>query len=1230
MTTATSLWKRLAWIVAISLVIAVSSTARLNAQGYAKIVGTVTDPSGAVVPSATVTATATKTNTLVATVKTGGDGAYVFPALLPTDYAITVTATGFEKYTQSGIVLQADQSATVNVKLVVGSSAVTVSVIGDAPQIDTTSGTLSQVIDQDRVVDLPVNSRNAASFITLVAGVTSATNEGAGTDQGSGKTFPAAVISSTNGTLPAQSNYLLDGGNNVDEMTNANAPFPFPDATQEFSVQTTSYNAEYGQSAGGVVNIIIKSGSEKFHGDGFEFLRNGFFDAKNHFSTTYDTLHRHYFGGTIGGPVIIPFVSKGHSTQFFFGYQHQLYHLGSSSSSSTLPTLAEEGLSGNNYADYSKLCAGNATVTTAGTAYTYGLGFATTGALSGKCTYATGSGPLTGTFDQAGQVSNPFSATNAPWLNNQVPTSNFNPASVNYEKVFPTFSGTETPGKLGGLVHYFKPTDQAYDEYVARVDHQFGDKDHLFGHYYNDNYTQVGIYDPTNLLSYSSYFSTRVQNALLAETHTFTTNILNNLVANYQRIVALRGGPPGSQDITAFGVGAGITPAFWQPSTGPYLAASVTGFFGASSSAFAGWLRNNYTFNDDLHWVKGKHNFAVGGHFEISKVDIDNDYQSYGAFTFGSTTADPNAMANYQQGYMTGFQQGNFTLLKDRNHFPGIYAQDSWKITPRLTVNYGVRWEDFAPWANKNGVQTAFSPANYVAGTQTPQYTTLPAGLVLSGDPLMPNKNGLNNKYKQFMPRIGFSYDVFGTGKTVVRGGGGIFYQDRMSGFFNLSQATNVPNTISVSLTNMGFEGAANTGGPFSNPYGTGTASAYLNPFPFTLPFAKTQVFPIGFTIDEFNPTENFQVPVTYSYNLTTEHQIAASWAARLAYVGSISQHLLVNQDINPAVNTGSFTGIGGAWVASTLPVNDRRVYNTAPTVGPCASATGCATNYGSIIEAEMSGATNFNSLQATLEKKMSKGLSVLANFTWSKAIDDLPWSVKEGNSEDLNPNSSYVYPVYPAIATGIPTGATIANIKALDHGRSDIDKPYALSISYVYDLPKMHNGNRLLKYAVNGWLTSGLIQHHSGDTLTTTVSNGSGTTDVSGTYLGQDRAQQDYTKPAYSSQSGVGNCLPTALCVNWLSNAAFAMPTNTGPGTGFGNVIKGSLRGPGYTNWDAAVIRNFPVYRTTSIQFRAEYYDVLNHTELNNPGTSVSVTTFGEITGGANRIAQFAAKVVF
>jgi len=1100
----------------LTLVLLVFSTQSL-AQGYGTIAGSVTDPSGAVVASATVTATQNDTGRKTVA-QSGQSGNFVFPSLLPSNYMLTVESKGFQTYVQTGLVLQADQSLSVRVKLALGAANQTVQVTTEVPQVDTTSGTLSQVIDEARVVDLPLNGRNAASLVTLVAGVVDATSEGNGADQGVGKTFPVAVVTSVNGTLPNQSNYLLDGGNNVDEMTNVNDPFPFPDALQEFSVQTSNYNAEFGQSAGGVVNIVTKSGGNKFHGAAFEFLRNGIFDANSYFSTTRDTLHQHQFGGTIGGPVIIPHISTGASTQFFFGYQHRQIHSASTSGSTVVPTLAEEGLAaGSTSANLGNLC------NTAS-----GNSFAASGANVGLCVNSAG------VYQPSQQIINPF--TNVAYANNVIPATDFDPASVAFEKDFPTFTGTETPGKLGGTVNYFKPSVTTYNEYIARVDHAFSDKDHMFGHYYYDFFQQAPVFNPTMLASYTSYFNTRYQNALLAETHTFTVNLLNNLVLNYQREVSLRGGPPGSQDITAFGV-----TNLWQPGTGPYMTASISGYFGEGSSAFAGWARNNYTLNDDLHWTKGNHNVAFGGHIELSKFDVTNDFQSYGGFGFNAAGAYINQFANFQVGFMGGsgsFNQGNYELLNDRNNFPGLYAQDSWKATPHLTVNYGVRWEDFAPWVNRIGVQTAFSPFNYSANIATSQYSTLPAGFELSGDPGMV-KNGLKSKYAQFMPRLGFAYDVFGNGKTVVRGGTGIFFQDRMPGFFNLNQAGNEPNTISVSLTNPGMYSTtpgANPGGPFSNPYCVGgcgvKGTLYPNPFPFTLPFASNHVFPNAPLIDEFDPSGNFKVPVTYDYNLTIEHQLASSWAMRVAYVGSGSRHQFVNLELNPAVNT----------TPVSLSTNQRRLYNTAPTVGPCASGTGCNANFQSIIMASMIGNAHYNSLQATLEKKMSHGLSLLANYTWSKSYDDMPQATRVGNTEDLNAGASYVYPLYPLGGTGIPSAAYVSNIKALDRGLSDIDHPHVMSLSYVYELPKLHGdgaGFKALEVVTNGWRLTGLFQHHSGDVLTPTAG-----VDESLTGLGQDRAQRDFTQSAYLDQPGGGKCTAGKNCVNWFNPAALTTPT--------------------------------------------------------------------------------------
>ena len=786
-------FRKLAGIAAVISLCLVFCATGLHAQGYGTISGTVSDPSGAVVPGANVVAMDVRSGTAMTTTS-AKDGRYVFPTLLPAGYMLTIRAAGFELYSQKGIVLEADQALTVDITLKVGAQTQTVSVSADASQVDTTTGTLSQVINQDSLNEMPLNGRAAATLITLVAGVVDATNEGNGVNQGSGKTFSGSLLSpvqvaTVNGTLPNQDNFLLDGGNNLDEMTNVNDPYPMPDATQEFSVQTSNYNAEFGQSAGAVVNIVTKSGGEQFHGDLFEYLRNGFFNAENHFNPvgSQDTLHRHQFGGTIGGPVKIPHISSGKTTQFFFGYQYTLIHQGGSEGSFTAPTAAEEGLAtsstGGAYADYSNLC--------------------TTG--------FNGAG-LCNTASQ--QISNPF--TGVAYPNNHIPTSAFDPAAVAFEKYFPTAASDSAAGKIGNTVNYFSATQNYFNEYTARVDHSFGANDHLFGRYFYDWYHQPAIYD------------------------THRPRKLHLLFPNPLPECAARGNPhlhaptcstiwfstTSAKSLSAADLQAALTSrllhrvlplgSIWQPNLGPYMALNVSGYMKAGSSASALFERNNYTFNDDLHWVKGAHNFAFGGHCRAEQVRRGQRVQLLWRLhlrpgrhlTASTPTSTPwpiSSRASYppHPGRIRGDQR------------PQPLPRPS---TPR-TVGRSITASPWTmacagrcllPGTTTSATRPHSAPPSMRPTQGTPQFAVatapgtagLPAGMVLSGDPGFP-ANGVKNQYKQFMPRVGFAYDVFGDGKTAVRGGYGIFYQDRLPGFFNLSQSTFAPNTITVTLANL-------------------------------------------------------------------------------------------------------------------------------------------------------------------------------------------------------------------------------------------------------------------------------------------------------------------------------------------------------------------------------------------------------------------------------------------
>ena len=316
---------RLLGSFAVLCAVCICAPGGLRAQGLGSINGTVTDSSGAVVAGAEVTATQAATGISTKTT-TGSEGTFVFPILSPAVYNISATRAGFERYAQTGVELRADAAVTVNISLKTGKATETVTVTAESAQIDVTTGTLSQVIGNSQVSDLPLNGRNASALTEEVAGVTFA--PGGQADQGNTKTFPAAVTISANGTFVGQTNYMLDGGNNVDEYTNVNEPFPMPDALQEFSVETNNYSAQYGQNAGAVVNIITKSGAKQYHGDVFEFVRNRAFNAANPFTwkpaisaLVVDPLHRNQFGGTVGGPLDIPHLFRSDKSFGFFGYQ---------------------------------------------------------------------------------------------------------------------------------------------------------------------------------------------------------------------------------------------------------------------------------------------------------------------------------------------------------------------------------------------------------------------------------------------------------------------------------------------------------------------------------------------------------------------------------------------------------------------------------------------------------------------------------------------------------------------------------------------------------------------------------------------------------------------------------------------------------------------------------------------------------------------------------------------
>ena len=1067
--------------------------------------------------------------------------------------------------------VRADAAVTVNVTLKPGNTSETVTVTAETAQVDVTTGTLSEVIGTSQVSDLPLNGRNASSLTEEVAGVTFA--PGGQADQGNTKTFPSAVTISANGTFVGQTNYMLDGGNNVDEYTNVNEPFPMPDALQEFSVETSNYNAKYGQNAGGVVNIVTKHGTNQYHGDLFEFVRNRAFNAANPFtwstktnSLVVDPLHRNQFGGTAGGPLEIPHLFHSDKSFGFFGYQRTINNAASSPSSAILlPNIAQAGAN-----------------SSGGAPGTNNLVFAT-------CV----SNPLdpTGT----NMVADASCTQQAPYKTSHTwKPAAMSPVTQKFFNYVPALTAT------GNVAAFQIPNNFVEAEITARADQEITPKDKLTERYFSDAFILQGVENLTNILSLSDGVANHYYNALISETHSFNDHIVNNLIISDQIQNDARGPISSGVGVADFGV-TGV----YQPAIKQIYQLQVANYFNISTLAQATFRRGNYTLTDDIHFLRGSHNLDAGYHLELSKVDVDNLNSLAGNFQFTATGTNGcatqcagDAAAAFEFGYLASLTQANGQLFKPRGTFQGAYVQDSWKAMHNLTLDYGVRWEPFVAWRERDGRMGGFNPSLWTSNTHSTKYPLAPGGMQFAGDNGF-NPRGAASAYGHFMPRLGFAWDVLGNGRTSVRGGAGLFFDSRInSTLFNIYSngvpfLTSASPTSTFSTTNP----ASNVNMNFANPYGSIGA---LNPFPAPLVPPPTQAISSSNNWLTFDPIKGFQDPRTVDYNLAVEQQLSSSLSLRAAYVAEQSRHEWQNMELNPATASNSNT----------------RIYETGTGCSPLPSTnSGNNCIHGFITAANTGGNTNYNSLQISAEQRVRYGLTMLFNYTWSKALDDMPYNQA---ATSIGGGNSFVYPI------------SAPNFKRLDYGPTEFDHTQVISASYVYSEPKiMNDASPALRYLVNGYETTGLVQYRTGDPLTITSSAANN----SGWLQNRDRA-------VYGGSGAYGGtaCVAGAInCRNFLNPSAF---TSNPVGT-FGNVAKGAFRGPGYADWDASIARKFPITERTALVFRAEYFNLLNHTNMGDPSTQLG-GTFGRITSTAPqnvspatitndpRIAQFSLKVLF
>ncbi|MGH9377334.1 MAG: TonB-dependent receptor domain-containing protein [Terriglobia bacterium] len=689
--------------------------ASLGAQAVAsaQIHGVITDATGAVIPNAKVRVTQTATG-MTRTTATNSSGAYVLPSLPVGPYTFEVQAPGFENYIQSGIILEVGNNVALNVAMKVGAVSQQVAVQANATMVQTQNTSVSEVIDQRRMVDLPLNGRLATDLMILAGASLHSPVTG---DFASSKNYSSSAVISVAGGQGNGNDYLMDGADNNDSFSNVNLPYPFPDALQEFSVETNGLSARYGLHPGSVMNVVTKSGTNGFHGDLFEFVRNGVFNARSWNAPTQDTLRRNQFGGTVGGPI------KKDKLFFFFGYQGTRTRTSPPSTTSHVPT-AQVLTTGDFSAIESATCQSKGART----------------------------------------IKNPF--TGQTFANGQVPTNLFNQQALNLLKYIPTSSDP------CGQITYGIPNPSDENQYLGRVDWTISSKQSFFGRYFITNYDAPPFFDGKNLLTTTlAGINQRSQNFVLSHTYSINPTTVNTAHASWSRLRDNRGPAPNLFNEASLGIDIFQTAPIFSQFT-------ISNYFnvGTGTGAPGHFNRNSVQLADDVDSIHGKHQITFGADWIHNQLNEWNVFQGNGPFSFdGSWSGD--ALVDLMLGLPKagGFIQGDPEAQNWRQNYIGLYLQDDIHVNSRFNFHAGLRWEPYLPPVDAVGRGSYFSMAAFLAGAKSSVYTTSPAGLLFVGDPGIP-RGYTHHELAQFDPRIGFAWDISGNGKQTIRASYGIFY----------------------------------------------------------------------------------------------------------------------------------------------------------------------------------------------------------------------------------------------------------------------------------------------------------------------------------------------------------------------------------------------------------------------------------------------------------------------
>jgi hypothetical protein len=1117
-----------------------------NAQlTTADVLGTVTDTTGAVVPNANVTLTNQRTNETRNTQSNGG-GQYAFTLLQPGNYSVRVEAQGFTTFT-SNVIVSAGDRARVDASMHVGQSSESVEVTSPSPLLQTETSTVANTVPEQHVENLPLNTRNLTNLVTFVPGA----NEGASVDSLSSGQRPddrrQTSSFSVNGQDVELNNAQIDGTDNNERIIGTIGVKPSIDAIQEVTVETNNYTAESGRTPGGLVSVITKSGSNTFHGSLYEYFQNNAFNARNPFNPSpqfpQSEFRQNDFGGSVGGPIIKD------RTFFFFAYEGFRQIAGVQNPiTSTVPTAAEQAL-----------------------------------------------GP-------AGIVA-------ADPATNGLPVD---PIAANLFKLYP-LPNFGAPGQETNNFLFDPNRTQFSTTFDARVDHRFSNSDLFYARFTSNNVSSV---IPTNLpnvtingvsinpgngqFGFAGPAKDVAYNGQLNYTHIFSSNLLLELKAAYTRIDNTSNSPnSGTNAATAVGFPSNIN---YGPLASSGLSLiNVAGFAPLGDSNFVPIvdISNTFEYNGAVTYNRGAHSLKFGAALIRRQAQNQQSSNGVGNINFGlpedGGSASLNNLATFLVGAFTG--EGRNTDLFTPNYRswePGFYAQDSWKVRPWLTLNYGLRYDIYTPFTEANGRISNFDPATNTLLVPASELAVLTAqGVDTTGIVASSNTAGLKTTYSNFEPRVGFAASL--GHQTVLRGGFGI--ADFPGNYTSNASLKNAPfnGVYAPSINGQGCQSTlatqietASTGSSTlpSCQTGLGQTTALGQGIPIPVPQALNSP---SLSLPD-NVALNFRTSYVEQFNLLLQKQFGQN-VITIGYVGSVGRHLpVVINDINvpdPLTAPASLRGPDGR-------------FDTRPT------AT-ILPGLGGVGEYESSGSSSYHSLQTSFQRRYSNGLTVSANYTYSHSIDDATTLSYEGQE-------------------GFGNADPFA-IQQFETGNSDLDLRHRFVGTVTYELPFGKNFVGAKKLALAGWQANTVLIWNSGSPFSITDNfTGFGNSVFNGIGGGPTRPNQ--IAPATLSNPSINE---------WFNPAAFVIP----PLGTIGNTARNSLYGPSFRHFDLSIFKDFTLTERVKLQFRAEAFNLTNtpsyfvaNNQNDAPTTNaVQGAGFGKIVitnpNYTPRALQFALKLI-